>query len=96
MTKLNAHVYYLSEAAFSFRSQSFWLSEKPCLPLLKELGPADVGVSLKDESPVNTPCLRNCILIIAVDQYVLKRDSSPIIDSPPSYYPLNELELNIL
>lgn len=37
---------YLSVWAFSFLSQSFWLSEKPCLPLLKELGPADVGVSL--------------------------------------------------
>lgn len=29
-----------------FRSHSFWLSENPCLPLLKEFGPAEVGVSL--------------------------------------------------
>lgn len=29
-----------------FRSHSFWLSENPCFPLLKEFGPADVGVSL--------------------------------------------------
>lgn len=48
MAKPNGHVSYLSDAAFSFLSQSFWLSEKPCLPLLKELGPADVGVSLED------------------------------------------------
>lgn len=39
--------YSLSAWAFIFLSQSFWWSEKPCLPLLKELGPADVGVSLK-------------------------------------------------
>lgn len=68
MTKPNARVYYLSEAAFSFRSQSFWLSEKPCLPLLKELGPAEVGVSLEDESAVNA---RKGILIIAVNQSIV-------------------------
>lgn len=69
MTKPNPHVYYLSEAAFSFLSQSFWLSEKPCLPLLKELGPADVGVSLKDESPVSIPWLKRGILDIAVNHF---------------------------
>lgn len=42
-----SHFYNLSAWAFIFLSQSFWWSEKPCLPLLKELGPADVGVSLK-------------------------------------------------
>lgn len=30
-----------------FLSQSFWLSENPCLPLLNEFGPAEVGVSLE-------------------------------------------------
>lgn len=42
-----SHFYNLSAWAFIFLSQSFWWSENPCLPLLKELGPADVGVSLK-------------------------------------------------
>lgn len=41
--------YGFSPSAFSFLSQSFWLSEKPCLPLLNEFGPADVGVSLYDK-----------------------------------------------
>lgn len=71
MTKPDAPVDYLSEAAFSFRSHSFWLSEKPCLPLLKELGPADVGVSLEEESAVNTT---KGILIItaAINAYFFK------------------------
>lgn len=46
MTKTVVVIYNLSAWAFIFLSQSFWWSEKPCLPLLKELGPADVGVSL--------------------------------------------------
>lgn len=37
---------YLSVCDLSFLSQSFWWSENPCFPLLKELGPAEVGVSL--------------------------------------------------
>lgn len=36
----------MSVCALSFLSQSFWWSENPCLPLLNELGPAEVGVSL--------------------------------------------------
>lgn len=39
---------YLSVCDLSFLSQSFWWSENPCLPLLNELGPAEVGVSLKE------------------------------------------------
>lgn len=54
VTKAAVVIYNLSAWAFIFLSQSFWWSEKPCLPLLKELGPADVGVSLKKERKIKS------------------------------------------
>lgn len=57
VTKAVIVIYNLSAWAFIFLSQSFWWSEKPCLPLLKELGPADVGVSLESQlKKLNVKC----------------------------------------
>lgn len=38
---------FVSRACFRFFSKTFFASQKPCLVFPKELGPADVGVSLE-------------------------------------------------